>query len=75
MTADLVRSQGGYTVSLSFLPALEVPLSALVAVRIGSTLVGDTLVPAARGLDVYRHAALFVPAYADALTVKGCPDA
>lgn len=69
--SDISRTNGGFTVSASFVPTLAAPISAVVAVSLHDVSVGSVTVPAVDGYVVYRHAALYVREYADALTVRG----
>ena len=66
--SDLVRSAGdGFTVSARYVPTLAAPVLAVVDVRQNGRSVCTLTVPAVDGFTVFRHPAVFLPAYRVAL--------
>jgi len=70
--ADLSRCSGdGFTVSARYVPSLAFPVLAVVDVRQNGQSVGTLTVPAVDGYAVYRHPAVYLREYREAM---GVPD-
>ena len=65
---DMSRSAGdGFTVSARYVPTLAAPAVCTVVVRSAVGIVATVTVPAVDGMMVFRHPAVFLPAYRVAL--------
>jgi hypothetical protein len=70
---DMVRGAGdGFTVTARYVPTLDVPACAIVAVQLAGRTIEAVTVPAVQGIDVYRHPAIYLPAFRAALKGEPC---
>lgn len=67
---DLTRCSGdGFTVTARYVPTLRNPVLCTVSVSKAGAVVDVRTVPAVDGSDVWRHPAVYLPAYRETL----CP--
>jgi hypothetical protein len=70
---DMSRGAGdGFTVSARYVPELAFPVLAVVAVKHGTEVIDTMTVPACAGMNVYRHPAIYLPAFRAALKGEPC---